>query len=141
MRWPNGARLAVSVIVNVEEGAELSLGMGDETSEGVYEVVEPIEGARDLCMESQFEYGTRARWPRIRALLKRYGVTATLNANGRALALSPWLAREAVADGHEVAAHGWRWERASRRWAGTPARRHPSTRAACSSSMADSSTI
>ena len=111
VRWPNGARLAVSVVVNVEEGAELSIGMGDERNEGVYEVVEEVEGARDLCMESHFEYGTRAGWPRIRALLARYGVPATLNANGRALALSPWLAREAVADGHEVAAHGWRWER------------------------------
>lgn len=110
IRWPNGARLAVSVVVNVEEGAELSLGMGDERNESVYEVVEEVRGARDLCMESHFEYGTRAGWPRIRALLKRYGVAATLNANGRALALSPWIAREAVEDGHEVAAHGWRWE-------------------------------
>ena len=111
IRWPGDARLAVSVVVNVEEGAELSLGMGDEANESVYEVVEEIRGTRDLCMESHFEYGTRAGWPRIRALLKRYGVAATLNANGRALAYSPWLAREAVADGHEIAAHGWRWER------------------------------
>ncbi len=109
--WPGGARLAVSVVVNVEEGAELSLGMGDERNESVYEVVEEVVGSRDLCMESHFEYGTRAGWPRIRALLAAYGVTATLNANGRAVALSPWLAQEAVADGHEVAAHGWRWER------------------------------
>jgi allantoinase len=111
VRWPNGARLAVSVVVNVEEGAELSLGMGDERNESVYEVVEEVAGARDLCMESHFEYGTRAGWPRIRALLADHGVAATLNANGRAVALSPWLAREAVEDGHEVAAHGWRWER------------------------------
>lgn len=111
IRWPNDARLAVSVVVNVEEGAELSLGHGDEKNESIYEVVENIEGVRDLCMESHFEYGTRAGWPRIRALLKSHGVRATLNANGRALAFSPWIAREAVADGHEVAAHGWRWER------------------------------
>jgi allantoinase len=111
IRWPNDARLAVSVVVNVEEGAELSLGMGDEANESVYEVVEEVRDTRDLCMESHFEYGTRAGWPRIRALLKRYGVAATLNANGRALAYSPWLAQEAASDGHEVAAHGWRWER------------------------------
>ena len=110
IRWPNGARLAVSVVVNVEEGAELSIGMGDERNEAVYEVVEEVRGARDLCMESHFEYGTRAGWPRIRTLLQRYGVAATLNANGRSVALSPWLAREGVSDGHEIAAHGWRWE-------------------------------
>lgn len=109
--WPGGARLAVSLVVNVEEGAELSVGQGDETNEGTYEVEEKIDGARDLCMESHFEYGTRAGWPRIRSMLARFGVPATLNANGRALALSPWIAEEAVADGHEVAAHGWRWER------------------------------
>lgn len=109
--WPNGARLAVSIVVNVEEGAELSIGMGDERNEAIYEAVELVEGVRDLCMESHFEYGTRAGWPRIRAVLAERGVRATLNANGRALALSPWIAEEAVADGHEIASHGWRWER------------------------------
>ena len=111
VRWPGGARLAVSVVVNVEEGAELSLSRGDERNEHIYEAVEKVEGLPDLCMESHFAYGTRAGWPRIRALLKRYGVRATLNACGRAIAISPWVAAEAVADGHEVSSHGWRWER------------------------------
>ncbi|UHD43797.1 polysaccharide deacetylase family protein [Aureimonas altamirensis] len=109
--WPNGARLAVSIVVNVEEGAELSLGMGDEANEFIYEAVERVYGVRDLCMESHFEYGTRAGWPRLRRALSDRQVRATLNANGRALELSPWIAEEAVRDGHEVAAHGWRWER------------------------------
>lgn len=111
IRWPGDAKLAVSFVVNVEEGAELALGQGDEKNESVYEVQEQVENVRDLCMESHFEYGTRAGWPRIREVLKRYGVRATLNANGRAIAISPWLAQQAVADEHEVAAHGWRWER------------------------------
>ena len=38
VRWPHEARLAVSVVVNVEEGAELSLAMGDERNEAIYEV-------------------------------------------------------------------------------------------------------
>jgi allantoinase len=109
--WPGGTRLPVSIVVNFEEGAELSLGTGDEANELMHEINERIEGVRDLCMESHFEYGTRAGWPRIRALLREYRVTATLNACGRALALSPWLAAEAVSDGHEVSSHGWRWER------------------------------
>jgi len=111
IRWPGGARLAVSVVVNIEEGAELSLGAGDERNEHIYEAVERVEGARDLCMESHFEYGPRAGWPRIRDALRARGVRATLNACGRALRATPWIAAEAVADGHEVAAHGWRWER------------------------------
>lgn len=109
-RWPDGSRMLVSVVVNVEEGAELAVGMGDERNEYVYESVSPVEGSRDLCMESHFEYGLRAGWPRLRGVLRQYGVRATMSCNGRALALSPWLAKEAVADGHEIAAHGWRWE-------------------------------
>jgi allantoinase len=111
LRWPSEARLALSIVVNVEEGAELSLGHGDESNEFIYESLEKVEGQRDLCMESHYEYGTRRGWPRIRQLLKDYGVRATLNANGRALAYSPWIAAEAVADGHEISSHGWRWER------------------------------
>lgn len=111
IRWPGEARLAVSVVVNVEEGAELSLGAGDEANEFIYEAVERVEGTRDLCMESHYEYGTRRGWPRIRKALADHGIPATLNACGRAIALSPWLAQEAGADGHEISCHGWRWER------------------------------
>ena len=111
VRWPRDARLALSVVVNIEEGAELSVAAGDATNEFIYEAVERVDGIRDLCMESHYEYGTRRGWPRIRKLLQRYKVPATLNACGRALAYSPWIAAEAVADGHEVSSHGWRWER------------------------------
>ena len=111
IRWPGDARLPVSVVVNVEEGAERSLGDGDERNEHIYDAVERVEGQPDLCMESHFEYGPRAGWPRIRAALGERNVRATLNACGRAIERTPWIAAEAVADGHEVAAHGWRWER------------------------------
>ncbi|OYU48539.1 MAG: chitin deacetylase [Rhizobiales bacterium PAR1] len=109
--WPDGARLAVSVVVNVEEGAELSLADGDERNESVYEAVEEVIGTRDLCMESHFQYGLHRGWPRIRDCLAERGVVATLNACGRAIEKSPWLAKEALALGHEISCHGWRWER------------------------------
>ena len=109
--WPGGARLALSLVVNVEEGAELSLSSGDERNESIYEVVEEVTGVPDLCMESHFEYGPRAGWPRLRDLLQAFGCRATLNACGRAVARTPWLAREALSLGHEVSCHGWRWER------------------------------
>jgi peptidoglycan/xylan/chitin deacetylase (PgdA/CDA1 family) len=111
MRWPNGAGLAVSLVVNIEEGAELALSAGDDRNEHIYEAVERVDGAPDPCMESHFEYGPRAGWPRIRAALRDRALPATLNACGRALEATPWIAAEAVADGHEIAAHGWRWER------------------------------
>jgi len=108
--WPDAAQLALSIVVNIEEGAELTMSMGDERNEFVYEIVERIDGARDLCMESHFAYGMRAAWPRLRRSLAQHGVAATLNACGRAIALSPWIAEEAIADGHEIMCHGFRWE-------------------------------
>jgi peptidoglycan/xylan/chitin deacetylase (PgdA/CDA1 family) len=100
----------VSLVVNVEEGAELALSAGDERNEGRYEVVDEVVGAVDPCMESHFEYGTRAGYWRIMALLARFGVPATVSACARALEQSPWLARDALARGHEIACHGYRWE-------------------------------
>lgn len=111
VRWPRNARVAVSLVVNIEEGAELAIGQGDARNERVYDIVEEVVGAPDPCMESHFEYGTRAGWWRIMQIFERHGVAATLNACGRAIELSPWLARDAVARGHEVSCHGWRWER------------------------------
>ncbi|MEJ0018444.1 MAG: polysaccharide deacetylase family protein [Acetobacteraceae bacterium] len=109
--WPNGARIAVSFVVNVEEGAELSIADGDERNEAVYEITDEVRDAPDPCRDSHFEYGTRAGYWRIMRALDDNGAPSTLNACGRAIARSPWLARDAVARGHEVACHGWRWER------------------------------
>ncbi len=109
--WPGGARVAVSFVVNVEEGAELSIIDGDERNEAVYEVTDEVRDVIDPCRDSHFEYGTRVGYWRIMKLLDAYGARSTLNACGRAVARSPWLAQDAVARGHEVACHGWRWER------------------------------
>ena len=110
-RWPGGARVAVSFVVNVEEGAELSIIDGDERNEAVYEVTDEVKGDPDPCRDTHFEYGTRVGYHRIMRVLDAHGAASTLNACGRAIQRSPWLAQDAVARGHEVACHGWRWER------------------------------
>ena len=47
--WPNGARLAVSLVVNHEEGAEFSIEQGDPATERVGEVVSVVpDGIRDI---------------------------------------------------------------------------------------------
>lgn len=109
--WPADARLAVSVVVNVEEGAELSVSLGDERNEATYEITEEVEGQIDHCKDTHFDYGTRVGYHRIMALLERYEVPATLSCCARALELSPWLARDAIARGHEISSHSYRWER------------------------------
>jgi peptidoglycan/xylan/chitin deacetylase (PgdA/CDA1 family) len=109
MRWPGGAGLAVSFVLNFEEGAEFSVADGDARNEGVYEVVDPRAGW-DPCIDSHFEYGTRTAWWRIADTFDRFEAPFTLSACGRAVERSPWLAQDAVARGHEVSAHGYRWQ-------------------------------
>jgi allantoinase len=115
VRWPNGAQLAVSLVVNVEEGAELSLADGDERNESIHEIREEVVDAVDLCMETHFAYGTRAGYRRIADAFDAFGVKATYSCCGRAAQRSPWLVRDAVTRGHEASCHGWRWETMARK--------------------------
>jgi peptidoglycan/xylan/chitin deacetylase (PgdA/CDA1 family) len=109
VRWPGEAPLAVSFVVNFEEGAEFSMTDGDRRNEAVYEVIDQ-QSAADPCIDSHFEYATRTAWWRIADLFDQYAAPLTLSACGRAVERSPWLARDAVRRGYEVAAHGYRWE-------------------------------
>jgi len=108
--WPADARLAVSFVVNFEEGAEYAVSEGDDCNEAIYEVEHSLVGLPDLCLDSHFEYGTRAGWWRVMEVLANHGVNATVSACGRAVERLPALAQDAARRGHEVAAHGWRWE-------------------------------
>jgi peptidoglycan/xylan/chitin deacetylase (PgdA/CDA1 family) len=108
--WPDGARLALSIVVNVEEGSELSPRDGDPAPEPVDELGITLKRAvRNFGNESNYRYGLRAGAPRVLALLARHGVRATFTAAAVALERAPDLARAIVAGGHEVAAHGHRW--------------------------------
>lgn len=108
--WPNGARLAVSVAVNFEEGAEQQVGDGDPQSERIGEVISVVEhGVRDQGQEQIFAYGMRAGLWRMLDALDRHRIRATFLMCGRAVERAPAQAREAVARGHEAAVHGWRW--------------------------------
>ena len=109
-RWPGAARLALSIVVNVEEGAELSIASGDERNEVIPESRQLIEGHPDACMETHFAYGSRVGLWRILDMLDRFGVKATFSCCGRAVAAMPELAAAPAGAGHEVGAHGWRWE-------------------------------
>ncbi|KMW57670.1 Polysaccharide deacetylase [Candidatus Rhodobacter oscarellae] len=108
--WPNGTRLAVSFVVNVEEGAELSIASGDERNEGRYEADDEVKGAPDPCMVSHFGYGPRRGYHRVVEALAAHDARASFSTCGRAAEATPWLIRDAVARGHEVSCHGWRWE-------------------------------
>jgi peptidoglycan/xylan/chitin deacetylase (PgdA/CDA1 family) len=108
--WPNGARVAVSLVVNFEEGAELSVEQGDAETEPYGEVqsTQP-PGMRDLVQEQVFDYGMRAGLWRFLDAFATSKFLATFMMCGRAVERVPDLARAVVEAGHEPAVHGWRW--------------------------------
>jgi allantoinase len=129
-RWPDGARLAVSFVLNYEEGGEQTPLEGDPSSEAfLHEVVgaPPTVGRRNLNTESMFEYGSRAGFWRVHGIFTAHGLPLTVYAVGQALERNPSAARAMVDAGWEVASHGWRWidyaelpeeeERVHLRWA------------------------
>ncbi|MEO9651380.1 MAG: polysaccharide deacetylase family protein [Roseobacter sp.] len=108
--WPNGARVAVSVVVNFEEGGELQVGDGDSTSERVGEVISVVpEGQRDQGQEQIFAYGSRVGLWRFLAALKDTQTPATFYMCGRAVDRAPQLAQAITEAGGEAACHGWLW--------------------------------
>ena len=59
--WPNGAPLALSIVVNVEEGAEMSVADGDPRAEAVDEMgMMMMAGTRNFSNESHYAYGIKA---------------------------------------------------------------------------------
>jgi peptidoglycan/xylan/chitin deacetylase (PgdA/CDA1 family) len=108
--WPNGACLAVSLVVNYEEGAEFGADQGDPINERIAELHSPVgNGVRDLGREQMFNYGLRAGLWRILDALDRHRRKATFYMCARAVERTPGLAAEVVRRGHEPALHSYRW--------------------------------
>jgi peptidoglycan/xylan/chitin deacetylase (PgdA/CDA1 family) len=108
--WPNGARLAVSLVVNFEEGAEHQVIDGDTVTERIGEVLSVVEpGTPDAGQAQIFAYGMRAGLWRFLNALEAHALPATFFCCGRAAERVPTLAAEITRRGHEPACHGWRW--------------------------------
>jgi peptidoglycan/xylan/chitin deacetylase (PgdA/CDA1 family) len=109
--WPDGAMVAVNLVVNYEEGSEYSIPAGDERNEGLAEISYVMSPEyRDLAAESVYEYGSRAGSWRLLRLFDEYGVKATYFAAAVALERNPEVGRWIRESGHEPCSHGWRWE-------------------------------
>ena len=108
--WPNGAKLALSVVVNVEEGAEQNVRDGDKGPEPVDELgVTLSKPIRMHGNESNYQYGINAGFPRVLKLLNDHGIRATWTAASLALERAPQIADAIVSRGDEVCCHGFRW--------------------------------
>jgi allantoinase len=111
-RWPGGARLALQIVMNYEEGGERSILHGDDHAEAFLgEVVgtEPLAGVRNVQMESIYEYGSRVGLWRLLRLFAERRVPISVFAVAMALERHPAAARAIVEAGHEIVSHGWRW--------------------------------
>ena len=111
-KWPGGARLALQLVMNYEEGGERSILHGDDVAEAfLQEVVgmQPLKGVRNMQVESMYEYGTRVGFWRLLRLFAEREIKISVFAVGMALERHPEAAAALVEAGHEVVSHGWRW--------------------------------
>jgi peptidoglycan/xylan/chitin deacetylase (PgdA/CDA1 family) len=109
--WPQQAALALSIVVNYEEGSEYSKPLGDTRNEGMTEVSYMLpDEYRDLGAESMYEYGSRVGVWRILRLFDEYSVRATFYVSAVAVEQNPEVGRWIERAGHEPCSHGWRWE-------------------------------
>ncbi len=111
-QWPGNARIAVSFVLNYEEGGERNVLHGDSESEAfLSEMVaaQPLQGQRNMSMESLYEYGSRAGVWRVLKLFRQASIPLTVFAVAMAAQRHPEAIRAMVADGHEICSHGYRW--------------------------------
>jgi allantoinase len=109
-QWPNAAKLALSIVVNVEEGSEYSIASGDKITEPVDELnVSLKKPIRNYGNESNYRYGINEGHARIAALLDEYKVSATYTAAAVSLENAPAIASYIRERKHETCCHGWRW--------------------------------
>ncbi len=110
MDWPDGAKLALSLVVNVEEGSEQSVARGDRGMEPVDELGIFVKGpVRNFGNESNYLYGLKAGLPRLLDLLDRYRCAASWTVAAQSLEAFPHVAHAIRARGDEPVAHGHRW--------------------------------
>jgi peptidoglycan/xylan/chitin deacetylase (PgdA/CDA1 family) len=109
IRWPGDTKVAVQIVVNYEEGSEKSFAMGDQANDVMHEIPFHLEGIRDLCVESVYEYGSRAGIWRLFRIFDAAGIRVTFFGVAVALERNPAVAAKIKERRDEVAAHGYRW--------------------------------
>jgi len=108
--WPNGAKIAVQIVLNYEEGGENNILHGDPASEAFLSEItgaQPWPGQRHWNMESLYEYGSRAGFWRVYRMLNETPVTVYGVAT--ALARAPQQVAAMKAANWEIASHGLKW--------------------------------
>ena len=110
-KWPGGARLALSFVINYEEGGENSILHGDRASETFLSEIIGAKAyeARHMSMESMYEYGSRAGFWRLHRLFQRYQLPVTVYGIAMAMERNPDAVNAMLEANWEIASHGYRW--------------------------------
>lgn len=110
--WPGGAKIAVQIVLNYEEGGENCVLHGDDASEAfLSEIVGAAQwpGQRHWNMESIYDYGARAGFWRLHDLFRELSVPVTVYGVATALARSPEQVMAMRRADWEIASHGLKW--------------------------------
>jgi OHCU decarboxylase len=110
--WPNGAKIAVSLVLNYEEGGENNILHGDGGSEAFLSDIAgaaPWPGQRHWNMESIYDYGARAGFWRLHRLFTGLNIPVTIYGVATALARNPEQVEAMKTAGWEIASHGLKW--------------------------------
>ena len=111
-RWPGAARVAISLVLNYEEGGENCVLHGDAGSEAFLSDIAgaaPWPGQRHWNMESIYDYGARAGFWRLHRLFTGLNLPVTIYGVATALARSPDQVAAMQSAGWEIASHGLKW--------------------------------
>ena len=110
MDWPDGAKMALSIVVNVEEGSEMTIARGDRGMEPVDELGIHIKSPiRNYGNESNYLFGIKAGAPRVVKLLRQFDIMASWTVAAMSLENHPEIAQAIAELGHEPVSHGYRW--------------------------------
>jgi peptidoglycan/xylan/chitin deacetylase (PgdA/CDA1 family) len=102
MFWPGGARLVVSISMQMEAGAQPGSG-----AESPLPNIDPRYP--DIAATKWYEYGFKEGLPRLLDMFDRRNVKVTSHMVGAAVEKHPALAKEIVQRGHEPSGHGQTW--------------------------------
>ncbi|WP_431298498.1 allantoinase PuuE [Tabrizicola sp. BL-A-41-H6] len=111
-QWPGGAKVAISLVLNYEEGGENNILHGDGQSEAFLSDIagaQPWPGQRHWNMESLYDYGARAGFWRLHRLFTERQLPVTIYGVTSALARNPEQLAAMQDAGWEVASHGLKW--------------------------------
>ena len=102
LKLPGGARVAVWPVINVEEW-----DINAPLARSVIPAPQGVTVLPDIANFSWFDYGLRVGFWRLKGVLDRHGIRATLSLNASVCNSYPVIVEESVKSGWEILGHGF----------------------------------